>query len=80
VAIRREQRVPDLAPRTIAVLLHGWTSQEPPETSHHEGFEGEFLTLYEIGGIARLWKQHEAFLRETARRWGSLKYRHQTAG
>ena len=68
--LRHQQDVPDLAPRTIAVLLHGWTSEQPPETSAHDGFEGGFIDLYDIGGIARLWREHEHYLRDVARRWG----------
>ena len=67
---RTTDNAPDLSPFTIATLLAGWTSQEPPETSHHQGFEGGPIDLFEAGGPARLWRAHEAYLRATAARWG----------
>ncbi len=67
---RTTDNAPDLSPFTIATLLAGWTSKEPPETSHHQGFEGGAIDLFEAGGHARLWRAHEAYLRATAARWG----------
>ena len=67
--LRQQPGAPDLKPETVAVLLLGWGAPDPPEPSE-PGFGGGFLDLLEPGGAARLWRQHEAFLRETARRWG----------
>jgi hypothetical protein len=70
---RREQAAgpPDLQVETVAVLLGGWCAEPPvgvPRGPH--GFGGGFLELYDIGGIAKMWREHEAWLREHARVWG----------
>ena len=55
---------------TIAVLLAGWSAEPPahvPRGPH--GFDHGFLELYNIGGIAKLWRAHAAWLREQARLW-----------
>ena len=71
---RRRQAVagpPDLAPETVAILLGGWSANPPlAAPSRPGGVDHDFLTLYDIGGIAKLWCQHEVWLREQARLWG----------
>lgn len=70
---RREQAAstPDpLGPATIAILLAGWSADPPEDVPREHGFSEGFLELYDIGGIGKLWRQHEPRLREQARLWG----------
>lgn len=78
MATRRPNEVaPDLRPRAVAVLLHGWGAEPPadvPRDAH--GFGGGFLDLYTEGPGA-LWREHEAWLRGIARAW---QWQPETAG
>jgi hypothetical protein len=69
---RQSAGTPDLGPATAAILLAGWVDGHPPPGVPQEphGFDHEFLTLYDTGGIAKLWRQYEPWLREQARAWG----------
>jgi hypothetical protein len=68
MATRRYSAAPALKPETIAVLLAGW-GVEAPEPGPH-GFGGGVLELFLPDvGPARLWRQHEAYLRSVAARW-----------
>ena len=70
---RREQAtgMPDLKPETVAVLLGGWSADPPPELPRSSPDDDQhYLQLYGIGGIAKLWREHEGWLREQARLWG----------
>lgn len=69
MATRRDIETPNIKAETVAVLLAGWGAPIPPEPSE-PGFGGEFITLYEHGGAARLWRQHERWLRGKAEVWG----------
>ena len=70
MATKRQVEAPDLKPETVAVLLAGWSANPPPDvTAGPHGFGGGFLELYDVGGIARLWREHEAWLREQAAAW-----------
>jgi hypothetical protein len=61
---------PDLKPETVAVLLAGWGAEPPASVPQGpRGFDGNFLTLYDAGGIARLWREHETWLRAQAAEW-----------
>jgi hypothetical protein len=54
------------------VLLHCWGHDDPPRdlAAGTDDAEDQYLVLYERGGAARLWAQHEQFLRSKAAEWG----------
>jgi hypothetical protein len=60
---------PALAVETVAILLGGW-SAHAPVSDDYEGFAGGMFEAFEPGGPAALWRQHEGFLRATAKAWG----------
>ena len=66
----RHQAAP-ASPATAAVLLSGWGAP-PLGGAEQHGFAGGFLELFEGNnkGIARLWRQHERYLRHEAARFG----------
>jgi hypothetical protein len=67
---KNSSQAPPLRAATTAILLGGWCADPPPTVTddpHH--VEHEFLTLYDSGGIERLWREHESWLREQARLW-----------
>ena len=68
MAIRRETHVPNLCPCTIAILLRGWCV-DPPVPCGDEAHPG-FLDLYTHEESVGIWRQHESYLRDVARRWG----------
>jgi hypothetical protein len=63
---------PDLGAATAAILLGGWSVEGPPPGVPREphGFDHGFLELYDIGGVARLWRANETALRARAAEWG----------
>jgi hypothetical protein len=69
VKLKATGAAPDLRSDTIAILLAGWSAQEPNPTQH-DGFGGGFFELAEADGAATLWRQHERYLRRVAAAWG----------
>jgi hypothetical protein len=70
---RREQAAgpPDLQVETVAVLLGGWCAEPPADVPREpHGFGGGLLECFDIGGIAKMWRAHEGWLREQATAWG----------
>jgi hypothetical protein len=71
VKLKTNSQAPPLSRDTTAVLLGGWCAVAPPTvTDDPQHVEHQFLTLYAVGGIARLWLQHEKWLRAQAAEWG----------
>ncbi len=65
--------VPDLSPEVIAILLGGWGATPPEPSIPNPGFAGGFYELasgHTSGAAADMWREHEEFLRDTARGWG----------
>lgn len=60
---------PDLKPETVAILLRGWDAY-PPEPPGPHGFGGGFAALCNRDDMTALWREHEVWLRDVARRWG----------
>jgi hypothetical protein len=56
----------------VAAILLGGFGTPPLDGVKHHGFGGMFFQLYEDGdeGIARLWRDHEQYLRSEAMRYG----------
>jgi hypothetical protein len=65
---RTDTAPPPLKPSVVALLLRGWGTEAPEPSAH--GFGGGQLEVFERDGVARLWNDHEPFLRATAQRWG----------
>ena len=68
--LKTSNQAPDLSAATVAVLLKGWCAEPPEGIPRQHGFGGGFLELYNIGGIAALWHEHEGWLRAQAAEWG----------
>ena len=61
---------PDLKVQAIAILPRGFGADPPPEVPPGAfGFGSGMLELWRPGGMARLWRQHEAWLRQRAAEW-----------
>jgi hypothetical protein len=53
----------------VAILLSGFGTPPLDGVKHH-GFGGGFIDLFDDESTARLWQQHEPFLRAEAARYG----------
>jgi hypothetical protein len=67
--VRGAEMRPALSVEVVAILLRGWSAQAPVRDDY-TGFSGGFVDLYDADGPAQLWRQHERFLRATAKAWG----------
>jgi hypothetical protein len=65
----RDTETPPMSYDTAAILLGGWGAAPPAGVDRQFGFGGQMLEAFEAGGVARLWREHERFLRATAARW-----------
>jgi len=71
VKLKTHSQAPPLSPNTTAILLGGWCAVPPAAVANHpDDVDHAYLVLYNIDGPAMLWRQHEPWLLEEARRWG----------
>lgn len=69
--VRSTPTDPDLKAEVIAILLRGWDAAPPqgvPLGPH--GLAHGLMECFDPDGPARLWREHERWLRQMARTWG----------
>jgi len=52
-----------------AVLLRGWSQEQPPVDCADDSHT-TFFDLFDPRDMARLWREHEFYLRGVAQQWG----------